>query len=78
MTHIFGSLRIWAEIEESEPFITLSNLNLEEDDEEAIEGEDNQDVPLELSTLLIVTEVGGRNLPTGYKAVRDEIVYDEA
>lgn len=48
----------------------MSNLNLEEDDEEAIDGEDNEDVPLELSTLLIVTEVGGRNLPTGYKAVR--------
>lgn len=56
------------EIEGSEPLITLPNMHLEEDDEEMVDGEDDEDVPMELSTL-IVTEVEKRNLPTGYKSL---------
>ena len=33
-----------AEIEGSEPLTTSSNLNLEEDDEEAVGGEDDEDI----------------------------------
>ena len=42
-----------------------------------IDGEDDEDVPIELSTL-IVTEIEKENLPTGYKSLGNGIVYDEA
>ena len=42
-----------------------------------IDGEDDEDVPMELSTL-IVTEIEKGNLPTGYKSLGNWIVYDEA
>ena len=42
-----------------------------------MDGEDDEDVPVELSTL-IVTGVDGGDLPTGHKTVGDGIVNDEA
>ncbi len=57
----------------SEPFITSSNLQFEEDDEEAVNGEDDGDVPV----TLIVTGIDDGNLPVAYKTIRDGIVYDE-
>ena len=60
--------KIRAEIEGSEPLITWSNLNLEEDD---------KNVPAELSTL-IVTGVDGVDLPNDHKDIGDGIVHDEA
>ncbi len=71
------SAEFWAKIEESEPFITPLEIPLEEDDEEAVDGRNDEDVPMELSTL-IVTGVDDRSLPTGYKSVGEKIVYDEA
>ena len=50
---------------------------MKKDDEETADGEGDEDVPVELSTL-IVTEVDGGDLPTGHKTVGDWIVYDEA
>ena len=66
-----------AEIEGSEPLITPLEIPLEEDNEEAVDGGDDEDVPMELSTL-IVTGVDDGGLPTSYKSVGDGIVYDEA
>lgn len=54
-----------------------SNLNLEEDDEERVDGADDEDVPDELLTL-IVTGVNDRDLPTGHKVVGENIVSDDA
>ena len=67
----------WLEIEESEPFITLPNMYLEEDDEKMFNGEDDEDVSIELSTL-IMTGVDKGSLPTSYKFLGNGIVYDKA
>ena len=66
-----------AEIEGSEPLVTLPKILLEEDNEEAVDGKDDEDVSMELSTL-IVTRVDDGGLSTGYKSVGDGIVYDES
>ena len=55
-----------------DPVVT-SHLKFEEVDEEAVDGEDDEDVPV----TLIVTEVDGGDLPVAYKTFRDGIVYDE-
>ena len=65
------------EIERFELLITLLEIPLEEDDEKAVDGEDDEDVPIEVSTL-IVTEVDDGGLPTCYQPVGDWIVYDKA
>lgn len=65
-----------AEIEGSEPLHALSNLHLEEGGEEAVDGEDDEDVQVRLSTL-VVTEMNKVDLSTGYKSVGDGIVYNE-
>jgi len=52
-------------------------MHLEQEDEEMVDEEDDEDVPMELSTL-IVTEVEKGSLPTGYKFLGNGIVYDEA
>lgn len=52
-------------------------MHLEQEDEEMVDGEDDEDFPMELSTL-IVTEVEKGSLPTGYKSLGNGIVYDEA
>ena len=63
-----------AEIEESEALQALFDLHLEkENDEEAVGREYDEDVPVELSTL-VVTGVDKLDLPTGYKSVGDRIV----
>ncbi len=66
-----------AEIEGSKLLITPLEIPLEEDNEEAVDGEDDKDVPIELS-MLIVTGIDDRGLPTSYKSVKDGIVYNEA
>ncbi len=66
-----------AEIEGSKLIITPLEIPLEEDNEEVVDGGDDEDIPMELS-MLIVTGVDDRGLPTGYKYLRDGIVYDEA
>ncbi len=71
------SAKFRAEIERSEPFITPLEIPLEKDNEETVDAEDDEDVPMKLSTL-IVTGVDDGSLPTGYKSVRDRIGYDEA
>lgn len=45
----------------------------EEDEEEAVDVEDGEDIPVELS-ILIDTGVDGEDLPISHKAVVDEIV----
>lgn len=52
----------------------LINSNLEEDDEEAVDGKMMKilDILVELS-ILIVTGIHGGNLHTSYKTVGDEI-----
>lgn len=45
----------------------------EEDEEEAVDVEDGEDIPVELS-VLIDTGVDGEDLPISHKAVVDEIV----
>lgn len=52
-------------------------MHLEQEDEEMVDGEDDEDFPMELSKL-IVTEVEKGSLPTGYKSLGNGIVYDEA
>ena len=42
-----------AEIEGSEPLNAPSDLHLEEDDEEAVDGKDDEDVPVELPRLVV-------------------------
>ncbi len=68
-----------AKIEGSQPLPGPGDLNviMTEDSEEVVDGEDNEDVPIELSTLVVV---GAENviLPTGYKTVGDGFAYDEA
>ena len=64
------------EIESSELLYTPSDLHLEDNDEEAVEREDDEDIPVELSTL-VVTEMDKVDLFTGYKSVGDEIVYND-
>lgn len=54
-----------AEIEGSEPLVTPPEIPLEEDSKEAVDGGDDEDVPMELSTL-IVTRVDDGGLPTVY------------
>ena len=51
-------------------------LQIEEGKEEAFDGEDDEDVPVELSTL-VVTGVDETVLPRGYKSKGHEILYDE-
>ena len=41
-----------------------------------VDGEGHEDVPVELSTL-VVTGVNKADPPTGYKSAGDEIVYNE-
>lgn len=48
-----------------------------EDSERIIDGEDNEDTPIELSTLVVV-RAEDVILPTGYKTVGDGLAYDEA
>lgn len=52
-------------------------MHLEQEDEEMVDGEDDEDFPMKLSTL-IATEGEKGNLPTGYKSLGNGIVYDEA
>ena len=52
-------------------------MHLEEDNEEIIDGGDDEDVLMELSTL-IVTRVDKGGLPIGYKSLGNGIVYDKA
>lgn len=55
-------------LKRSELFHALSDIHLEDDDDE--------DVPIQLSTL-VVTRVNKVDLPTGYKSVGDGTVYNE-
>lgn len=59
------SAEFWAEIEVSKPLFAPSGLPLEENDEEAVDGQDDHDVPVEL----FVSGVNKVDLPTGYKSV---------
>ena len=57
--------------------LLLRLIHLEQDNEEAVDGEDDEDVPIELS-MLVVTRADNGGLPTGYNSEGDWIVYDEA
>ncbi len=57
--------------------MTPLEILLEENNEEAVDGRDDEDVPIELSTL-IVTGVDDMGLLTGYKSVKNGMIYDEA
>lgn len=65
------------EIEGSEPLIALSDIHLKENNEEAVDGENDESVLVELSTWNVVG-VDSWGLQTGYKSVRDGLVYDKA
>lgn len=65
-----------AEIKGSEPLHAPSDFHIEEDDGEAADGEEDDSIPAELSTL-VVAEVDRVDLPTGYKSMGDGIVYNE-
>lgn len=64
------SAEFQAEVGGSGPLITSPEIHREEDNEEAADGGDAEDVPMEISTL-IVTGVDDGSLPTGYKSVGD-------
>ena len=61
----------------SEPLFTSSDLQLKENNEEAVDGGNDEDVPVEFS-MLIVIGVNYRGLLTDQKSVGDRLVYDEA
>ena len=69
-------LRVDTLLSSAPTLITLFEIDLKEDNKEAVDGRDNEDVPMELFPL-IVTRVDDRDLSIGYKSVRDAIVYDE-
>lgn len=48
----------------------LCLIHLEQDNEEAVDGEDDEDVPMELS-MLVVTRADNGGLPTGYNSEGD-------
>ena len=50
--------------------LLLRLIHLEQDNEEAIDGEDDEGVPMELS-MLVVTRADNGGLPTGYNSEGD-------
>lgn len=64
------SIDFWAEIEKSEPFITLPEIPLKEDNKEGVDGRDDENAPMELFTFIVI-RVDDGSLPIGYKSVRD-------
>ena len=61
--------RILSEIEGSGPLITPLEIDLEEDNKKAVDGEDDEDVAIELS-MLIVTGRDDEGAPTGEQVCR--------
>ena len=59
------SAEFWAEIERSEPLITTLEIPLEEANEEGVDGGDDEDVPMEPSTLIVTAIVDDKSLPMG-------------
>lgn len=68
-----------AKIEGSQPLPAASTTGLAEDVQDDSEGDDDEDVPLSLSSAQVMEgEFGPLLLPSGYQAVGGGICYDEA
>lgn len=54
----------------------MPEISLIKDNREAVNRKDDEDVPMELS-ILIVIKIDNGGLPTSYKFIGDGIIYDK-